>query len=531
MKVRLKLSKKRPVASLDDAASEEKKPNNVTVAVTVPAGSPKKDPAAGSSNKSTDKAAAGSNSSTDKAAADNSDKSTDKAAADSSDKNTDKAAAGSNNSGNDTAPSTSSAAVKPPLPESDTKRRRLALTKKPPTNPNNLSANNLSPTYTPRLGASVPSSVTMPSPAYGVPNYSGTAAIGMSPSYGMSPGYAMSPMYALSPSRANPKDLGGVLTATITRMLTELSPNGVIEKNTLVASPTETLGELLTRLAAKKVLSAPVVTEEGKYGDMLDVFDILKHIVGMFSQEEIEATRRVKDGFTSSDAYHKMILRGKEFSETKVSKLLESRRQGGDAQVLTTVGPDAKVGTLVTAFLKNRTPDGRTYHRQVLLTSEGHIRALVSQSDILQYIFKHSNVVKSASPNVNTSLAGLGFDKRRVVVVNKNSSVIYALRKMATYNAHSVAVISDDGMLVRHFSASDVRGLVPSDFPNLFSRVEDFGHLRKPLALRKTDTLWDALQLFSTKRLHRACLVDDRFHPFALISIANILEGILRESS
>eukprot|EP01061_Rhynchopus_euleeides_P032508 TRINITY_DN54019_c0_g1_i1.p1 TRINITY_DN54019_c0_g1~~TRINITY_DN54019_c0_g1_i1.p1 ORF type:complete len:458 (+),score=154.07 TRINITY_DN54019_c0_g1_i1:102-1475(+) len=359
------------------------------------------------------------------------------------------------------------------------------------------------------------------SPAYG----------GRSPAYGnaaLSPGYyraGMSPAM----SRPNPHSLGGVLSVPVTQMLKELAPCGYVEKTLFVVTADTTLGGALDKLSDHGILAMPVVNAEGKYVDMVEMLDIVRTIVGTFSQDEIERTYRtgVAD-LASAEKWHEFTVKGeKVMKDLTVQDALNNRRDvGGDVSVLSHIDASASVRELLEVFLFSRTSDGRRVHRVVLLTPERDVRAMVSQSDMLKYIYGRGDLVKAASLSSGLSLRKLGLDKRRVVVTRRTSSLLYAFSKMAKYNAHSLAVIDESNKLTRHLSASDLKGLKAKEFPLLLNSIDNYGTKKQPVTLTSSATLWETISLFVRKKIHRATILDAAGVPISIVSITNIL-GVL----
>ena len=364
--------------------------------------------------------------------------------------------------------------------------------------------------------------LSAPSPAYGgsvSPAYTGAAG-SVSPSYfkaGMSP-------HPAHRSRPKSATLGGVLTVSVMQLLKEISAGGFVNKTIVVATKATTLGGLADKLAQHKVLAMPVVDDDGRYIDMLDMMDILHYLVSTFTPDEIEATK-TPPKTVSSAQWHEMIVKGERLMrDTTVEDLLSRRRATqGDVKVERHVDAHATVKELFDVFLRSRTGDGRPVHRVVLLTEEGNIRAMVSQTDMLRYFIARGDTVEANALHAAASLKELSLNKRRVVVAGHTSSVLYGFYKMHRYNTHSIAVIDEKQSLVRHFSASDLRGLTSEDFPKLLQSLESYGAPRAPVTVSRSAGLWDTVQLFVSKRLHRACIVDNQNRPYSLVSITNLL--------
>ena len=363
----------------------------------------------------------------------------------------------------------------------------------------------LSPGYARRVGMS---------PAYGQISTGGSS----SPSYG-----AASPLYVMaSPSRASLHDLGGVLTSTVIQMVKELSPHEFIHTEMISASMQDTLEVVLGKMCSKNCLSLPVADNEGAYVDIVDVFDILRSVVGGFNAEEVLQSRDIKN-LNSQSTWHELSLRGKKvLAAGTVRKLLEERHTKGDAVATTKVRMTSSVSALLQLYIRHKT------HRVVVLSETGNVMSLVSQTDLLKYLYTKATIVKAASKTANMTLEDLGLHKRRVLVVSRDAPVLYALYKMNIYSAMAIAVVDGNNKLVRHFSASDLRGLKPESFATLISSVSLFGTPRALITFTKDETLWDVISTFVGKKLHRACIVNEHGIPYGQVSITNLLEALVK---
>ena len=364
----------------------------------------------------------------------------------------------------------------------------------------------------------------VPLPSAKSPNYAASPAYGgRSPSVStnQSPGYfrgGMSPVH-----QPDAKSLGGILTVPILQMLKELAPAGYIEKQLIIVSKDTTVGSALALLSKHKILAVPVVDTEGKYVDMVEMLDLVKFIVSLFTTEEILKTKTPKrDEVADAATWHALEVKGKEaLSSTRISEVL-ANRAGADGSVVSHISASASVQELLELFLTSRTQDGRRVHRVVLLNEDGNLKALVSQSDMLRYLYTKEAHVKAASPSAKKTLRELKLDSRKVVVTNRTSSLLYAFHKMAKYNAHSLSVIEPStSQIVRHLAASDLRGM--NSFPVLLSSIEGYGDPQKPVTLTPDMTLWETLAKCATKKLHRAAIVDSMERPYSIVSITNIL--------
>jgi len=125
-------------------------------------------------------------------------------------------------------------------------------------------------------------------------------------------------------------------------------------------------------------------------------------------------------------------------------------------------------------------------HRIALYNAHGEIVDVVSQLDVLAFLYKSVCIDKSSMSSMSSissldidssmdkSLAELGFlqKTRPVVSVNAHEPMLHALSKMAKEEVSSAPVVVNSGSIIANLSLSDLRAL----------RSEHFGVLALPCA-------------------------------------------------
>ena len=113
-------------------------------------------------------------------------------------------------------------------------------------------------------------------------------------------------------------------------------------------------------------------------------------------------------------------------------------------------------------------------HRIALYNAHGEIVDVVSQLDVLAFLYKSVSSMSFLDSSMDKSLAELGFlqKTRPVVSVNAHEPMLHALSNMAKEEVSSAPVVVNSGSIIANLSLSDLRAL----------RSEHFGVLALPCA-------------------------------------------------
>ena len=113
-------------------------------------------------------------------------------------------------------------------------------------------------------------------------------------------------------------------------------------------------------------------------------------------------------------------------------------------------------------------------HRIALYNAHGEIVDVVSQLDVLAFLYKSVSSMSFLDSSMDKSLAELGFLQKTkpVVSVNAHEPMLHALSKMAKEEVSSAPVVVNSGSIIANLSLSDLRAL----------RSEHFGVLALPCA-------------------------------------------------
>jgi 5'-AMP-activated protein kinase regulatory gamma subunit len=112
-------------------------------------------------------------------------------------------------------------------------------------------------------------------------------------------------------------------------------------------------------------------------------------------------------------------------------------------------------------------------HRLALIDGEGHLCHVVSQSDMIKFIFDHLDEFGSVS---NETAEALGFVRGQdhVVKVSPDCPAIDAMMLMEERDISAVAVTNAVGAIIGNFSISELRNIMSEHFGSLALPVGEF---------------------------------------------------------
>lgn len=354
------------------------------------------------------------------------------------------------------------------------------------------------------------------------------------------------------------------------------------EKRVLVLEHNESVGEALARLAERKVLSAPVVvvSDEDDDGDgerlpyallgVIDVGTVLQALVQAVAKQNARAI--FVDETDDTDKQNQQVVALQRAAEDFFTRKVITLPMTRDKEVLYRGNLETDILTLVEeGFLLPRR--GEVNHRILIFDERGIVTNIISQTDVLRYIYKH---MESLGRLRYQTVHQLELSTKPVLVAQANLPALEAFRKMNEENVSGVAIVdSVDGKLVANLSISDLRGLTPAIFGSLalplseflkreeqeqefqermrMVKLEQMQHKeyravpppqdyhgettatrtsatvarRAPhhalVSCRSYTTVEEVIRLMLTKKVHRVYEVDDHFRPIGVVTLTDVL--------
>eukprot|EP01123_Difflugia_compressa_P007610 TRINITY_DN2069_c1_g1_i1.p1 TRINITY_DN2069_c1_g1~~TRINITY_DN2069_c1_g1_i1.p1 ORF type:complete len:315 (-),score=54.57 TRINITY_DN2069_c1_g1_i1:172-1053(-) len=172
-------------------------------------------------------------------------------------------------------------------------------------------------------------------------------------------------------------------------------------------------------------------------------------------------------------------------------------------------------------------PFGKGLHRVLVpqKDDEGkHTHRVLSQSDVVAYLFKHREEVADL---LSKTLNELAIQPKPVVSITTATSALEGFKTMTLDKVPAVAIL-ENGKIVGNLSASDLRGITGRRLKKTVLPVRQFlecihGSLRDPITISLNDTLARAMELLVTQEVHRLWIVNEKNEPIGCISLTDVI--------
>lgn len=276
-------------------------------------------------------------------------------------------------------------------------------------------------------------------------------------------------------------------------------------------------------LIKNKIQSAPVYDEAtNSYIGFLDVRDLVSFVRFVFDEQKVVDNNTLKDII-----FHGVHMFKAPTTEGVTVSYLARRNK---------FAPLTKDATLYDAVELL----SRGLHRVPILSAEGKLINIVSQSTIVSYLDKHLEKLKDLA---SMTIEATGLGTKPVQSVPQTASVIDTLRLMDSKGLSGVAITADHGKLVGITTGKDLGFFIDNPslatlsapvFQFLAAIREQVIDIRVPtIAVFPEDTLGRAIAVLAATRVHRIFVVDNEtdYKPLAAISITDILRFLFKTIS
>jgi len=266
-------------------------------------------------------------------------------------------------------------------------------------------------------------------------------------------------------------------------------------------------------------LSLPVVNVPSNIClGVIDVMDICSFIVASFpSVEEI-----------SLDALSTLEYSGRRFlHETRVAQVISFSKawQGQKVGTPLLLSVDTPLTVLANVFSLG-------IHRIPVIDENNKIVNFVGQSDLIRFFSENIYLLEEREIGKKT-LDQLGLGRCSVYFVRSDAMTLLILSAISSKKVSAMPVLDKNtGKLVATFSASDLRGLGPSDLINLLRPLIHFVSVSNkkslyPLTCKPTDTLEYVILKLAATKVHRLWVVDDDHQLLGVVSLTDVMHLFL----
>jgi len=259
-----------------------------------------------------------------------------------------------------------------------------------------------------------------------------------------------------------------------------------------VIEKTASVGSAFQLLQTFKVLSLPVVDEDGEYAGAISVNDILRGLhrtlVANLGDNFVD---EIEKGNVSVDEMNNVgfFFIGKEVSSLQHDSTTWMR--GDASSTLLNVVVDGfqirgpKVHHRIYLCDPNK-PNTKVMKKSpsamtiVINVEEGTEKEgasswrptdVVAQSDVVKFMWEHRDALGLTS---TLSLEDLELHDNHVLTIDPESPAIVAFNHMTVDKKSSIGIVDDDGVLIGSLSASDIRDLPVANFSLLLLPVYQF---------------------------------------------------------
>jgi len=278
----------------------------------------------------------------------------------------------------------------------------------------------------------------------------------------------------------------------------------------------EKVGDLLKKLAAHGVVSALVVeTKEGKRETcgIVDILDILTFCVSIYEKNLKPVYEKCLEDF---------LFEGYLFLSESVEKIYLP------SKVLPAFRPSDPLLSVIHKLATG-------VHRCVVINPEGEIMNIIAQSDIIQFILKHTQIcapILDIPVETISSTWSIG-KQNEVYHVQDSSSVYEAFKLLKEKKIGGVAIMDKDNKLLGSIAAADLAEInEPWKFRYIGLDVVDFlkttNLLREPEACFPSSTIGNVFLQMAQEKVHRVFIVDEAFGLKGVLTLTDVMAFCLK---
>jgi len=261
----------------------------------------------------------------------------------------------------------------------------------------------------------------------------------------------------------------------------------------------------------------------------VDVLDLVAFLVSV-STKILTTLDYGESKSITTDNLRMIMRRNKEFKLTSVRDVIDLSKRNPFFQLK----EDNRLKDAIDLFTANRV------HRIAVMDSNNRLSGILSQMDVVHYLFSHKDEFKDYFKENETLSKKFGnIQKHETISIGKNAQAIEAFMKMHENGVSAIAVTDDNGQVFGILSASDIKCGIENDFQVLLEPVGTFlQNIRAQqhkdanyLASCSPDTpLGEILNTLNKEEIHRLVLVDNDKKPTGVLTLTDFLNCVFRPS-
>jgi len=270
----------------------------------------------------------------------------------------------------------------------------------------------------------------------------------------------------------------------------------------------ESQKQALELMAKHKVLSLPVLNEEGKASGFVSCLDVLTAFA--FSP------KFAKDSQVDVKVLEEVLTRQ---LMLPVGHLLGATPESSHFPFVEE--KDRLISLLPTLC--------QGIHRVYVQNPEAKNGIVVSQTDVIRFFLQ--NLASLGSVSALTVEKAVDVKNKRLVTVERKTTTLGAFREMLINDVSAVPVVDSKGQLVGSLSSTDIRGMTHSNVKDLLLPVEEFiksrcgGEIPEPIVCSPEDTLETVIKALVNKKVHRVWVTKET-KPVGVISMSDVIGAV-----
>ncbi|KAK3258723.1 hypothetical protein CYMTET_32243 [Cymbomonas tetramitiformis] len=249
-----------------------------------------------------------------------------------------------------------------------------------------------------------------------------------------------------------------------------------------------TVGDALCKLSAAEVLSAPIIRHFGtddaaseKLGRQdhkryavigcADVNSILLALLQAIDDEDATIFLHTRESMTCAET-NDLALKLNTVADTFFRKPIMDISPSDDGGVLYTSDLQANLLTLVSDIFLYPKNKSRSVHRLAVFDQNGEVCNMLSQSDVLRYIYLHRDKLYALAFE---TVERLHLATSPVATAYSSLPTVLAFKRLFDEEVSALAIVDEgDGHLIGNLSVSDLRGISPAVFGCLALPIAEF---------------------------------------------------------
>jgi len=290
-------------------------------------------------------------------------------------------------------------------------------------------------------------------------------------------------------------------------MVAHRMPNAPLEL--VVAQYDDEIGTVIERLGRNRIVGCPVL-KSGRVIGMIEMRDIVLYLLAQYPDPN-KVTKR---------DFETLMLEQRSLLKAQVVQLIEL--QSHERRTSMALPFNEPLISAAKIFANG-------YHRITVYDEQHVLKGILSQTDLTRFIYDklgHGELKQMTNRTLKEYGYGRPFKVESIMV---NQTVLQALTKMAATGVNALAVIHPEtGALIGNFSATDLRGVLREQFPNLLQSVGDFLDQFSQKSLKpiveppETRSLLDTCKIMLENHVHHVWLVNDKKQPIGIISMTDV---------